>query len=336
MTMSPEEQFIQETWKLLQQIRLDELTNPNRMSAIVQSKTGRTGFEVYIDDGPDYIQTCNLVYKFSDWGILKILEAIKITGTVPAGGTQFIVELVYPKFGEVYALYQHGLEQGVPAGTLLEMVKEWAHPISMYSSNLLFETSLLIKGSRASKYFKGSTPKEAKPVPKQKSLTQSAATYPYAIPAETPWNKITLQFKNYFEVTVKVAGKIHETNYKGMGFENGRKKGAPNKQWWLLYELAKFGGETNKDLLGELKQAERDQLKSRKKLLAKALRAYFGLSGDPFYPYRDEKIYRIRIILLPESRSTIKGMDDVPDEDADEDQYGIREAMEEQSPQVYP
>ncbi len=55
MTMSPEEQFIQETWKLLQQIRLNELANPNRMSAIVQSKTGRRGFEVYIDDLADYI-----------------------------------------------------------------------------------------------------------------------------------------------------------------------------------------------------------------------------------------------------------------------------------------
>jgi len=60
-------------------------------------------------------------------------------------------------------------------------------------------------------------------------------------------------------------------------------------------------------------------------MLADGLKKYFGIDSDPFYLYKQEKIYRIRINLISESQSINEGLtsDDSVDPD---DELGINEA----------
>jgi hypothetical protein len=41
--------------------------------------------------------------------------------------------------------------------------------------------------------------------------------------------------------------------------------------------------------------------KKRKQLLADALKHFFHIDEDPFYPYRENKAYRLRFKIVPES-----------------------------------
>ena len=99
---------------------------------------------------------------------------------------------------------------------------------------------------------------------------------------------------------VKISGKDSKpitAYYKEMGFEDARSR-KPNKQWELIRLLAENNGELSWD-----KSEAKGDIKKKKQLLSKTLRDYFGIKGDPFYPYKEQNSYRIKISLTPESDS---------------------------------
>jgi hypothetical protein len=113
-------------------------------------------------------------------------------------------------------------------------------------------------------------------------------------PADTKWEDITIQFLNGQEVIIKVRDLTFQTTYEGLGFQNERRK-LPNKQWEFLKDLSEIGGTlTWQNLRATVKG------KKRKQLLADTLKAYFQIDEDPFYPYKKEKAYKIKIKLIPE------------------------------------
>ena len=113
------------------------------------------------------------------------------------------------------------------------------------------------------------------------------------------WESLSIQFLD--GNNVKISDKDTKTpvtaHYKEMGFEDARSR-KPDRQWALLQLLAENNGELSWD-----KSEAKGDIKKKKQLLSKTLRDYFGIKGDPFYPYKEQNSYRIKISLTPESDS---------------------------------
>ena len=119
-------------------------------------------------------------------------------------------------------------------------------------------------------------------------------------PKDTKWSDIIIKFLNNEEVIITAKELRKQTNYEEMGFEDEKKK-SPNKQWDFLKLLAiknhTISWENNYDL--SIKNIWR--AKKQKQLLAESLKAYFQINDDPFFDYKKEKAYKIKINLIPES-----------------------------------
>ncbi len=111
---------------------------------------------------------------------------------------------------------------------------------------------------------------------------------------DTKWENITIIFVNGHDIKIKVKEKTFLSDFKQMGFED-KKNHLPNKQWEFLVLLSRRNGE-----LSWRDSDASDLLKKKKQLLSKALKAFFQIDEDPFFPYRKEKAYRIKINLIPE------------------------------------
>ncbi|MDR3642526.1 MAG: hypothetical protein P4L74_02770 [Candidatus Doudnabacteria bacterium] len=120
------------------------------------------------------------------------------------------------------------------------------------------------------------------------------------LPENTDWPQLTIKFIDGH--TVRINTEDNPTDYffrtfKEMGFEDGRDN-LPNEQWDLLRSLAESHG-----IITWKSPKANGKVKTRKKLLAKALIYYFDISSDPFESYRREHGYKIKINLLPETGS---------------------------------
>lgn len=118
-------------------------------------------------------------------------------------------------------------------------------------------------------------------------------------PDDTKWEDITLQFLNGDEAIVKVKDMTYETNFEAMGFKD-QKTNRPYKQWELLKAFSICGGEISWKTNSKLSKNQIDNLKQQKHKLATSLKDYFQIEEDPFYDYKREKAYRIKIRLIPE------------------------------------
>lgn len=125
---------------------------------------------------------------------------------------------------------------------------------------------------------------------------------PLNIPTNTKWENITVKIFNENNVTIFVGSNKYETDYKKMGFKDSR-TGHPNKQWMFLWLLAVNNGSLSwedyrtNNQLGNLSLKDINKFKKAKQLLAETLKNYFEIEGDPFYSYKKEEAYRIRINL---------------------------------------
>ena len=105
------------------------------------------------------------------------------------------------------------------------------------------------------------------------------------------------------EETVEVSARhvAVKFTYKEMGLEDGRTRNPskPDQEWKLLKWLADNHGQLSWDDTSGV-----FSVKKRKEHLAKKLRSFFGLSEDPFYPYRESRSYRTKLLssLKPEPR----------------------------------
>ena len=150
----------------------------------------------------------------------------------------------------------------------------------------------------------------------------SMQAFPDTLPAGTQWDQIYLRFLNEENVFIMARQFKRQASYIEMGFADKRgKKPSPNAQWDFLKLLAKKNGVIAYD--------DRDMdfsYKKKKQLLSQALKQYFHLGDDPFYPYENENAYRIRMTLSPSPEP--KKIEKKPDfMDFAED---LREAYEEQ------
>jgi hypothetical protein len=153
-------------------------------------------------------------------------------------------------------------------------------------------------------------------------------------PKDTKWQDITIQFLNEHEVIIRVKNETHQTTYEVMGFQDEKKK-LPNKQWTFLRLLAIKNGELSWENNSDLTLKQINSAKKQKQLLVEALKAYFQIDDeDPFYDYKKEKAYRIKINLMPEINSTTNVREQEIYED-DRDDLGIEEYRKKQSPEVY-
>jgi len=160
--------------------------------------------------------------------------------------------------------------------------------------------------------------------------------FPYKLPAGTEWKNFIIQFfNNKEEVYIQVNRFKHNENYAKMGFADNRfSVPKPNEGWTFLWVLAKYNGElTIKD------PDAKDTYKKQKELVSKALKSYFSMESDPFYPYQETKSYKTRFTLLPPPKEfEEKGKKyQIPQTEVEQDSIDeeIRQYFEEQAPQVY-
>lgn len=145
-------------------------------------------------------------------------------------------------------------------------------------------------------------------------------------PPDTKWQDITIRFLNEHEVIVEVKNETHQTNYEVMGFGDAKTK-LPNKQWGFLRLLSFKGGELSWENNKDLPVKQINSIKKQKQLLAEELKAYFQIDEDPFYSYKQEGAYRIKMTLIPEAGQQGNRSENKSDE--------IEEYLKETSPEVF-
>lgn len=143
-------------------------------------------------------------------------------------------------------------------------------------------------------------------------------------PKDLKWEEITMQFLNEHEVIIKAKNETYQTTYEAMGFQDEKKK-LPNKQWQFLLWLTVKKGEVSWDNNYNLSLKQINSIKKQKQLLSEVLKAYFQIDEDPFYPYKQEKSYKIKINLMPETGSQDKQQNDLE----------IENEYKKQTPSVY-
>jgi len=127
-----------------------------------------------------------------------------------------------------------------------------------------------------------STPKEGPPI----------AHFP--APPDAAWEDVSIQFRDGHTASVKVRDVKGVFNYTEMGMVD-RKSGNPTVQWQLLRAFANGHG-----LLDwASREANRKNQKRREKL-ARNLRAFFRIAGDPFTLMEGGKGWRTRFAIGPE------------------------------------
>lgn len=149
------------------------------------------------------------------------------------------------------------------------------------------------------------------------------------LPANTRWQDIAIRFLNNHEAIIKIKDESRHTRFDEMGFKDKR-TGLPDKQWDLMVQLSKHKGEVSWENNRRLSKKDIDAIKKRKQLLANTLRAYFGIDEDPFYSYKEEKAYKIKINLVPEVDSY-----DQDTKENNKDDLGLGDYLREQAPEVY-
>lgn len=155
-------------------------------------------------------------------------------------------------------------------------------------------------------------------------VEQRTALFP-DLPGDLKWEEVTIRFLNRQEVIVDAREKRFQSTYAFMGFEDNKRK-LPNKQWELLEALALNKGEFSWNNVRSLPLKDINAVKKRKQLLANCLQSCFGLEADPFYPYREEKAYKIKLSLIPERN--------LEEEVGPEDNSEIEQYRKEQAPEV--
>ncbi len=143
--------------------------------------------------------------------------------------------------------------------------------------------------------------KKLKEMEAEKQSIKKKMSPPNVAPG-TRWENIRIRIIDENNVVILIGNSKYETNYKKMGFEDER-TGYPNKQWMFLWLLAINNGALSwedyrdNNRLSNLSLKDINKFKKIKQLLAETLKNYFKINEDPFYSYRKEKAYRIRINL---------------------------------------
>lgn len=314
--------------------------------------------EVFCENSSNPTSELNNTYQFLDKLVLNKLNELNLRGDVYINFNHysspfvnlFAAEKIYKEKGKELSWQKIRPEMNAIYGDIEELYQEvngsdiLAEPdqqrkineIQLYLSKLKEETE-------KTKKIKTTQIPKVEIIGLQDGLKAIAQTkkeegknkFPYKLPAGTEWKNFIIQFLNKEEVYIQVNRFKHNENYAKMRFADNRFSiPKPNEGWTFLWVLAKYNGElTIKD------PDAKDTYKKQKELVSKALKSYFSMESDPFFPYQETKSYKTRFALLPppeESEEMGKKhqitQTGIEHKSVDEE---IRQFFEEQAPQVY-
>ena len=124
---------------------------------------------------------------------------------------------------------------------------------------------------------------------------------PFSVPPGTDWNQVVIEFVDDETVLVSAGGFKQPKTFEEMGFADRRRTGEPDKLWLLLRFLSLHEGR-----LGTDDNLSREEILRRKRQvtdLRKRLQFYFGISSDPFKPYKSERAYQTKFFITRAQRS---------------------------------
>jgi hypothetical protein len=121
-------------------------------------------------------------------------------------------------------------------------------------------------------------------------------TVRFPTPPGTPWQNVTIRFLTQHQVHVQVGHAADAFHFMQLGMQDGRKNPIePDRQWGLLVDFAEGGGTVRWRTTNENRRRQK-----QKEVLSKMLRAFFGISDDPFEPLEDRRGWRAKFRALPE------------------------------------
>jgi hypothetical protein len=118
------------------------------------------------------------------------------------------------------------------------------------------------------------------------------ATPPFPTPRGASWSDVDIRVRDGESVSVRVRDERRVVTFVEMGMADGRTK-LPDKQWRLLEAYAARGGALTWERNADVGRRN----KKRTERLAAALRAYFGIPGDPIEYVEATKGWRTRFAL---------------------------------------
>jgi len=155
------------------------------------------------------------------------------------------------------------------------------------------------------------------------------------LPEGTKWQDITIRFiDNNDNVEISTKKITRMASYQEMGFEDAKRK-RPNLQWKLLQLLTMEKGELSWETNLNISIKERNNIKKRVQVLSDTLKEYFQIKEYPFYPYRKEGAYKIKINLNPSSSGQSESKVLRTHDNEDGISQEIRKHLEENAPSVY-
>jgi hypothetical protein len=116
----------------------------------------------------------------------------------------------------------------------------------------------------------------------------------FPTPPGARWEEVSIRFITQHQVHVRVRDEAGPYEHTQMGMANSRND-QPTKQWELLQLFAESRGELTWESAGADRRNEH-----RRQLLARQLRAFFGIEGDPFDRLPRGRGWRTRFTIIPE------------------------------------
>lgn len=124
-----------------------------------------------------------------------------------------------------------------------------------------------------------------------KAMSKQPKQFP--TPRGSAWSDVSIRFLGSENVHVTVRGEVRELDPAGMNLLDGRTK-KPNLQWQLLRAFGLAGG-----YISWKRGAASKEYQKRKETLARTLKAFFGIEGEPIV--MDGKDWRCRFKIIASS-----------------------------------
>lgn len=218
-----------------------------------------------------------LIYKLAN--DFKVLSFNGMVGTKP---TEKELEIRFSTEGTMIKEFLE-LQKAIEARYLSIITKKEKLPIPTIPIKTEPLQVMLVQGSKISL---------------EKNVDEAKYKLPIKLPAGTQWKNITMRFTDDDTLSILVQGKEQISNYKDMGFDG--KGGKPSVLWSFLKVLSKYNGE-----ISSLDASAKDVYKKQKQSLSEKLQSYFSLEADPFYPFQENKSYRVRFTLISPTESSL-------------------------------
>jgi hypothetical protein len=123
----------------------------------------------------------------------------------------------------------------------------------------------------------------------------SAPPVRFPTPPDARWEDVTIRFITQHQVHIRVRGTTGTYEHTQMGMAS-RRNDQPTKQWELLQLFAEHDGELTWSDYGADRKNEK-----RRQVLAKQLREFFGIEGDPFDTLPGGRGWHTRFRVIPEA-----------------------------------